>query len=289
MADVSVTDVKVLDTLQGDTFKITWEYNGTDDPAFVEFLVERQLNLGSFVELARTSFNYYVDSDAEKNVGAKYFYKVTPVVIGLSTVASAPVSWKEDPEQYYNANIIRARYMDLDWILRKGMALDVVLLKRKIHGQVCYHGSTMRSGYSDARSAVSVPPSDMLGYVPDSDQSKGSEDYEPNPPDNCEVCYGTGFIGGYEKYPARIKVSRTNPTPLAFSYKAEGFAAKNQEDWWRLPNPPIFNGDILIRSDNKRFRVTDFTESDPVNGHTIWISFNLVEVQSTDLVYRVPL
>jgi len=101
---------------------------------------------------------------------------------------------------------------------------------------------------------------------------------------NCEVCYGSGFAGGYWK-PIELYVNRAIPDSVA---KTIGFTKAGGNLVVEASNYPIISaGDfILFPQVGDRFRVVSITVHTRM-GATIGQYVNMTEINHSDIEYRV--
>lgn len=80
-----------------------------------------------------------------------------------------------------------------------------------------------------------------------------NEDYEQTIP--CPLCFGTGWIGGYEV----VRDVRLRILPSAQNYVATpyGMALKTVPQGWLAEWPLLRNGDVVVRADATRFTVSN--------------------------------
>jgi len=104
--------------------------------------------------------------------------------------------------------------------------------------------------------------------------------------DKCEICYGTGFIGGF--YPAvQIMASLIYATTERIVRYEYGMRREYEPKSWTLWKPILRNKDLIVRKDGKRFWIQNVT---PTRWRGIFLrqNFDLAEVEPDNIVYTVP-
>ncbi len=70
-------------------------------------------------------------------------------------------------------------------------------------------------------------------------------DTDQQPSGECVICYGTGFVGGYDLEAHHIK-ARFTMVPRRFAMGEQGFTIDQRPRIWTLPEPTIRVRDIII-------------------------------------------
>lgn len=74
---------------------------------------------------------------------------------------------------------------------------------------------------------------------------------------DCTSCYGVGYEGGYEKTTARVRVLQAN---RLISLEEMGLVLNYQPEAWIAGATPIVaDGDVVVRANNFRYEVMDYT------------------------------
>jgi hypothetical protein len=73
-----------------------------------------------------------------------------------------------------------------------------------------------------------------------------------------EICYGTGFVGGYFK-PIEIFVSLISGSPEQITIEEYGRKRTFTPRSWTLWEPLLTNGDLIVRRNNQRLWIQNVT------------------------------
>lgn len=77
---------------------------------------------------------------------------------------------------------------------------------------------------------------------------------------NCVECFGVGYSGGYEKVTTKVRILSSarmielSELGLVLNYKPQAWVAGSV--------PLLSNGDVLVRANNFRYEITDWTPSE---------------------------
>lgn len=102
----------------------------------------------------------------------------------------------------------------------------------------------------------------------------------------CLVCFGTGYVGGYEgPYDAVVEPPNTEKT-----VQLGETGLRIQYDWtsWMGPEPLVKDRDVLVRANNDRFL---FSNVNPIGsrGAIYQQSFSLSQLSARDPIYSIPI
>lgn len=117
-----------------------------------------------------------------------------------------------------------------------------------------------------------------------------------SPEARCPVCFGTGFVSGYDQYyndrrsDRRILV-RFDATVDDLAYKSHGLEQNFQPNAWTLTVPAIKDRDIIIRfnedgTDEFRYEVLNVTRNKLLFSNSGSQKFQLQRLDRTDIVYQ---
>jgi hypothetical protein len=77
---------------------------------------------------------------------------------------------------------------------------------------------------------------------------------------NCETCFGVGFEGGYEKITAKVRILSS---ARLIELSELGLVLNYQPQAWIVGDKPLLsNGDVLVRANNFRYEIMDWTPSE---------------------------
>lgn len=101
----------------------------------------------------------------------------------------------------------------------------------------------------------------------------------------CPICYGTGWVGGYEgPYDVRIAPPETEKSVNLLD---AGFHITYDWASWMGPEPLVSDRDVVIRSNNDRFFISRQNPQGS-RGAIYQQHFSLVHVDQTDPIYQIP-
>lgn len=109
---------------------------------------------------------------------------------------------------------------------------------------------------------------------------------EPLDNTNDNICYGTGWVGGYFR-PIPIYVSLLSTVQIQNTVLEEGIRKSYKPMSWSLKEPIIRNKDILVRANGTRLWINNVTP-------THWKSkvirqlFETEEIERNNVVYQIP-
>ena len=168
--------------------------------------------------------NFFEDlqtKDYSKFHKSYYIVEVTLPLPDGRSIKSAPTSWDH---KRTNLMDIRAREITRreSILLSKFIGVDTKIYRRKFFGARC------PACYNEAIEKVTK--------------------------DNCSVCYGTSFLGGY--FPGILTKVNFDVSPNDIQLSYQGKVESNQTTAWTTSFPSIMSLDILIRTqDFKIFRI----------------------------------
>src|SRR5574344_64974 len=165
--------------------------------------------------------NRFEDYDISRNPNVANWYKVSTVYETDGDLVEGALS-KPACFQVHNTDrwFFKMNERNL-WILKNtGMLFD--LYTRKYDGEICpqcYDPIRGRAGTQD-----------------------------------CDVCYGTGFVGGYD--PAYQLYIRLKPIEKSLTVSDQMYVNENSPGAWTISNTKIMNRDILISPTGTIYQVT---------------------------------
>lgn len=109
--------------------------------------------------------------------------------------------------------------------------------------------------------------------------------YHKSPSSTCEVCYGTGWIGGYEG-PYDIIVS-PDDSPRNIRQTNRGRTVDHVFESWTMPSPLLSQRDFVLRRNGDRYGIGSVRM--PSNRENQLLQFfSLSHIDEQDIRYRVP-
>lgn len=111
------------------------------------------------------------------------------------------------------------------------------------------------------------------------------DDYKQSEND-CEICYGTGIVGGYEG-PYDIKVAPQD-ADKRLEYTERGLSLNQEYEVWTGPSPMLSQRDFLVKQNNDRFSIGSVRM--PTNrGNVLQQHFSLDLIDENDIRYDVKI
>lgn len=109
---------------------------------------------------------------------------------------------------------------------------------------------------------------------------------------NCEYCFGTGYLGGYNT-PFTMQVMDISPSRLREIHYSNGVATSNiAQDRYQARAagvPELYNGDIIIdHSTDQRFRVVASPVIAQMHRVPLVRQVDMYLLPFSDIVYRIP-
>lgn len=205
----------------------------------------------------------YTKNLVRTDLGQRIFYRVTTVGIPIDTDLSTPQSQEliETPLEHASAtNSFETEKLDYQWreaVRRNRWILDqggerVLLFLQKNAGLQC-------------------------PCTPD--------DYHHQPVNDCLICYGTGYVGGYEgPYEAIVA---PDDGERRITQKEQGRTLEHTYEVWTGPTPILSQRDFLVKINGERYSIGAVRF--PSNrGMVLQQHFNIGHIDDTDIRARVP-
>ena len=242
-----------------DKIVVTFEFNDT-----TEKLSDYTLNLlrseigteNSFVlEASNIPYGCYEDYDVDLyDENKKYFYKIEIVNLktGEKSVSEETSMFMVKPADGWGHAIADIENVYLHNVIRND---KVFLLKKIRSGGVC-------ECWDDIRMTADT---------------------------RCPLCYGTGYLGGYYA-PIDIEVNYANTEQYSQAFAPEDMQGevRSSKQFWTTNFPVIQPEDVIVDSDNLRWRVTSVMPTR--KGKFILRQIiNIEKIQKTDMVYKIPI
>lgn len=190
------------------------------------------------------------------------FYRLTTVALDPTT----PSGYTETPLSYSPpVSVAQVETMDYiwresirrnNWILEQG-GERVKLFKRKVSGIACPCRVDERTF-----------------------------EYNQQPSNRCQSCFGTGFIGGYDG-PIDIIVA-PDDAERRVSQSPNGRRLEHTYEVWTGPSPAVTQRDFIVKQTNERYSIGPVRR--PSNrGLPLQQHFNIGYLDEQDVRYRIPL
>lgn len=113
-----------------------------------------------------------------------------------------------------------------------------------------------------------------------------SRAYNKQPSNRCHVCYGTGFIGGFEG-PYDLIIA-PDDAEKRISQSVTGRRKEHSYEVWMSFSPIVSQRDFIIKQNNERYSIGPVRR--PTNrGNVIQQHFNIAYFDSQDIRYSVPI
>jgi hypothetical protein len=113
-----------------------------------------------------------------------------------------------------------------------------------------------------------------------------SRAYNKQPSNRCQVCYGTGFVGGYEgPYDTIIA---PDDAEKRISQTMTGRRKEHTYEVWMSFSPIVSQRDFVVKQNNDRYSIGPVRR--PTNrGNVMQQHFNIAYLDSVDIRYSVPI
>lgn len=232
---------------------ITWnKLQGADHPVFYNVYRGTSFN-GIFYKLNKTPINNnkYLDYTRGVNPNVVYWYKVSSLYedndLWIEGIPSEAIQYKYTNAQLFWFNKINERNM---WMLKNdGMYFD--FYSRKYEGEKC-------KCYDETRGRA----------------SQG----------NCDICYGTGFVGGYS--PQCQLLVRLVHVDESLNISKEYYQWNSSPSAWTITSLPIHNRDLLIGPDGKFYHILSVMQNQ-AGGYLFHHDLKLRYIEPQDPIYSM--
>jgi len=218
-------------------------------------------------ESSEVAVTYYTAKNilyTATHVDRKVFYRVTTV----ATAAGSTTGFIETPlDQTMPVSEMQIEQLDYIWreaMRRNRWILDqggerVKLFVMKVNGVPC-----MCKGEIDPQTRA----------------------YQKQPSNRCQVCYGTGWIGGYEG-PYDILMA-PDDVEKRISQGITGRRKEHTYEVWMGFSPIVSMRDFVLKQNNERYSIGPVRR--PTNrGNVMQQHFNIAYIDPQDIRYSVPI
>jgi hypothetical protein len=103
---------------------------------------------------------------------------------------------------------------------------------------------------------------------------------------DCEICFGSGFIGGYDG-PFPIIIANLT-TEQRINQTERGLKLNYQIETWTGPTPLITQRDLIMRRNGDRCSVGPVTPTEGPGGVVLQQTFSMEVIDTTDVRYKLP-
>lgn len=196
--------------------------------------------------------NRYEDTSIGINPNTLYWYKVSTVATFFDGTTSEsklsePVTYKvRNDNKWFNK--MNERNM---WILKNDSVL-MDLYIRKTEGERC------PKCWDDIRGQSANP--------------------------NCDICFGTTFIGGYE--PVFQIYVRQKPASQQLDLSSQGYIVNSNPGAWTISSIQLRNRDILINPEGRMFSIIT-SQINHAAGYMFHQELQMKEIDPTDVRYNI--
>lgn len=220
----------------------------------VKYNVYRSTSIGGiFYKLNDSPLDQprFNDANVNRNPNTQYFYKVSTVaVLNDGTTSEGETS----PPVMFQTPTMNKWFVKINernmWILKNtGVLMD--FYKRKTEGQRC------PKCWNDLR-------------------GQGDPD--------CTVCFGVGFVGGYE--PMFQIYVRQKPAVQQLELQSQGYVINNTPGAWTISPVQLMNRDLLINPQGIIFSITS-NNTNHAAGYLFHQELTLKELDPTDRRYEI--
>jgi hypothetical protein len=207
------------------------------------------------------SYNWNKNT-VKTNLDSKIWYRVTTV----ARDPSSPTGFRETPLDFAEPATFRAvERLDYiwreairrnNWVLEQGGERVKVFVK-KTSGEQCFCGRDPRT-----------------------------IEYDQQPDSRCEICFGTGFCGGYEG-PYDMIVA-PDDAERAVRQTPNGRYLEHVQDVWTGPSPLLTQRDFVVKQTGERYSIGPVRK--PSNrGNIMQQHFQIKYLDEKDIRYKIPL
>jgi len=263
--DVSVSidgQVVPVDMVFGPTGEIDLINRPTYDPSTEKVIDPILPNEDGSSEVLVTYYrkSNFVKTDLETK--AKVFYRVTTVAI--DPTGTMPSGYVETPLGY-SRPVTPMNVEDLDYIWREAIKRNQWMLEQG--------GERVKLFI---RRVTGIP-------CPCQWDARLFEFME-QPLSNCEDCYGTGYVGGYEG-PIDMIIS-PDESERSVRQTPMGRKLEHQYETWTGPSPMLSQRDFIVKQNGERYSVGPVRRP-TVRGHILQQHFNIGYLDECDIRYSV--
>ena len=234
------------------------------------------INLGSFdvttekiqppvlpTETSVVEVVYYTNRTAiYTGIGANVFYRLTTVVISSCT----PSGYMETDLSWCKP-FSTVTVEEMDYIWREAVRRNAWILQQ-------------------GGERVKIFIRRQAGIPCDCTIDPHLLNYSQQPSNRCKVCYGTGFVGGYEG--PYDEIIAPDDAERKISQTPWGRRQEHTYEVFMGPSPVITQRDFLVKQTNERYSIGAVRR--PTNrGNLLQQHFNLQSFDAQDIRYAIPI
>lgn len=126
----------------------------------------------------------------------------------------------------------------------------------------------------------------VCGTICDCTRDTRTLEYSKQPENRCFICFGTGFIGGYEG-PYDIIIA-PDDAERRLSQSSFGRRKEHSYEVWTGPTPLLTQRDLVVKQTNERYSIGPVRR--PSNrGNLLQQHFNIAYLDEGDIRYMIPI
>jgi hypothetical protein len=214
------------------------------------------------VQTAVSLTYYYNRNTVHTDLDKKTWYRVTTVALD----PASPTGFRETPLEFTEAVTYRA-VERLDYMWREAIRRNNWILEQGGERVKVFIMKT-----SGERCWCRRDPKTM--------------EFTQQPDNRCPVCFGTGFVGGYEG-PYDMILS-PDDSDRAVRQGATGRFLDHTQDVWTGPSPLLTQRDFIVKQTNERYSIGPVRKPS-ARGNIMQQHFQIKYLDSLDIRYEIPL
>lgn len=262
----AATDVTVyvdgVETLVHEVFGPSGEVTLINQMTFDQ-VTEKNIPAAIPTETSVVEVSYFTTRNhVRSGLDANLFYRLTTVVIDTTS----PSGYKETSLEYCPA-ITLMDVESMDYIWREAVRRNYWILQQ-------------------GGERVKVFIRRQSGVACSCQLEDRTREFSKQPSNRCMVCFGTGFIGGYEgPYDCIIA---PDDAERRISQLAQGRRKEHTYEVWTGPSPVITQRDLIVKQTNERYSIGPVRR--PSNrGNRLQQHFNIAYIDEQDIRYAIPI
>lgn len=111
-------------------------------------------------------------------------------------------------------------------------------------------------------------------------------EFNKQPSSRCDICFGTGFCGGYEG-PFDVLIA-PDDAERRYTQKATGRRLEHTYEVWQGPSPVVTQRDFIVKQTNERYSIGAVRR--PSNrGNLLQQHYSIAYLEQGDIRYQVPI
>lgn len=206
--------------------------------------------------------SYYTpDNHVRSGLDTNIWYRVVSVAVDAST----PSGYVETPMEWAEPKSVM-EVEQLDWIWREAMRRNAWILQQ-------------------GGERVKFFVRKTAGVQCDCCLDERTLEYGKQPSNRCEVCYGTGFVKGYEGPYEGILVP--DDAERRITQAMSGRHKEHTYEVWTSVSPQLTQRDFVVKQTNERYSIGPVRRPSH-RGNYMQQHFNIRYLDEGDIRYRVP-